>query len=93
MILRLSLTFCLNKLVKIEAHFLKKFALVTNKCLEKDVFRKRPRTTENFSKYTAVRQYLCGQILLLSRIFYRAILGSELYRLSRYIAPYKQSLS
>ena len=55
MILRLSLTFCLNKLVKIEAHFLKKFALVTDKCLEKDVFRKRPRTTENFSKYTAVR--------------------------------------
>ena len=40
---------------KVEAHFLKKLAFVTNKCLAQDVFGKCPRTTANISKYTAVR--------------------------------------
>ena len=35
---------------KVEAHFLKKLAFVTNKCLVQDVFGKRLRTTENLSK-------------------------------------------
>ena len=39
---------------KIEVHFLKKLAFVTNKCLAQDAFGKSPRTTENLSKYTAV---------------------------------------
>ena len=41
---------------KVKAHFLKKFAFVTNRCLAQDAFRKFPRTTENLSKYTAVRK-------------------------------------
>ena len=40
--------------VKVEAHFLKKLAFVTNKCLEQDAFGESPRTTKNLSKYTAV---------------------------------------
>ena len=39
---------------KVEAHFIKKLAFVTNKCLAQHVFRECPRTTENLSKYTAV---------------------------------------
>ena len=41
---------------KLEAHFLKKLAFVTNKCLAQDASRKCSRTTENLSKYTAVRE-------------------------------------
>ena len=41
---------------KVEAHFFKKFTFVTNKCLAQDHFGKRPRTAENLSKYTLVRQ-------------------------------------
>ena len=32
---------------KVEAHFLKKLAFVTHKCLPEDAFRKCPRTREN----------------------------------------------
>ena len=39
-----------------EAHFLKNLAFVTNKCLVQDAFREWSRTTENLSKYTAVRE-------------------------------------
>ena len=62
---------------RVEARFLKKLAFVTNKCLAQDTFGKCPRTTENLSKYTAVREKLCAQIFLLSRIFYKAILVIE----------------
>ena len=41
---------------KVEAHFLKELAFVTNKYLAQDTFRKCPRTKENLSKYTAVRE-------------------------------------
>ena len=41
---------------KVEAHFLKKLAFVTNKCLAQDAFRKCPRTTGNLSKYPVVRE-------------------------------------
>ena len=41
---------------KVEAHFLNKFALVANKCLAQGPFGKCPRTIENLSKYTAVRE-------------------------------------
>ena len=41
---------------KVEAHFFKKLAFVTNKFLAQDVFGKCTRTTENLSKYTAVRE-------------------------------------
>ena len=40
---------------KVEVHFLKKPAFVTNKCLARDAFGKCPRTTEKLSKYTAIR--------------------------------------
>ena len=33
---------------KVEAHFLKKLAFVTSKCLAQDTFGKCPRTTETF---------------------------------------------
>ena len=42
--------------VKVEAFFLKKRAFLTNKFLAQDPFGKCPRTTENLSKYTAVRE-------------------------------------
>ena len=35
---------------KVKAHFLKKLAFVTNKCLAQDSFGKCPRTTKNLSK-------------------------------------------
>ena len=55
---------------KVEAHFLKKLAFVTNKCLAQDVFGEYPRsTTENLSKHTTVREWLCAQIFLFYRIF------------------------
>ena len=75
--------------VKVEGHFLKKLASVTNKCLVQDAFCKFPRTTENLSKYLAVSKYLCAQIFLLSRTFYKGIQVSVIYRLPRYIAPHK----
>ena len=75
----------------VEVHFLKKLAFVTKKCLAQDAFAKCPRTTENYSKYTAVREQLCPQIFLFS--CNKAILVSKLYRLPICIAPYKQSLS
>ena len=61
---------------KVEVHFLKKLAFVTIKCLA----QKCPGATENLSKYTAVREQLCAQIFL-SRIFYKFVLVSEIYRL------------
>ena len=75
--------------VKVEGHFLKKLASVTNKCLVQDAFCKFPRTTKNLSKYLAVSKYLCAQIFLLSRTFYKGIQVSVIYRLPRYIAPHK----
>ena len=39
-----------------EAHFLKKFAFVSNKCWAQDAFGKCSRTTENLSKYTVVHE-------------------------------------
>ena len=41
---------------KVEAQFLKKLAFVINKCLGQDAFGKCLRTTENLSKYIAVRE-------------------------------------
>ena len=41
---------------KVEAHFLKKLAFVTNRCSTQDTFKKCLRTTENLSKYTPVRE-------------------------------------
>ena len=38
-------------------------------------------------------QIVIAQIFLFSRIFYKAILVSQLYRLPRCIVPYKHSLS
>ena len=40
----------------VEAHFFKKLYFVTNKCLAQDAFGECPRTTENLSKYIAVRE-------------------------------------
>ena len=45
---------------KFNSHFLKKFAFVTNKCSVQDAFGEYPRTTENLSKYTAVREQICA---------------------------------
>ena len=42
--------------VKVDVHFLKKLAFVTNKCLAHNAFRKFPMATENLSKYIAVRE-------------------------------------
>ena len=41
---------------KVEVHFLKNLDFVTNNCLAQDTFGKFPRTTENLSKYTTVRE-------------------------------------
>ena len=41
---------------KVEVHFLRKFTFVTNKFLAEDAFARCPRTTENLSKYTALRE-------------------------------------
>ena len=41
---------------KAKAHFLKKLAFVTKKCLAQDAFGKCPRTTESLSTYTAARE-------------------------------------
>ena len=41
---------------KIEAHFIKKLAFITNKRLAQDTFEECPRTRENLSKYIAVRE-------------------------------------
>ena len=48
------------KIPKVKAHFLKKLAFVTNKCLTQDAFGKCPRITKKLSKYTAVREQLCA---------------------------------
>ena len=40
------------KIPKVKAHFLKKLAFVTNKCLTQDAFGKCPRITKKLSKYT-----------------------------------------
>ena len=61
---------------KVEAHFPKKLDFVTKKCLALDAFGKCPRTTENFSKYTALQlsEYIvmCTNFLI-NLIFYKAI--------------------
>ena len=44
---------------KVEAHFLKKLAFVTNKCLAQDVFGECPRPTENFQN---TQQYANGYV-------------------------------
>ena len=72
---------------KVEPHFLKKLAFLTNKCLAQDAFGKCPRTTGNLPKYKAVREQLCAQSYV-----YKAIPVSDLYRLPRWIAPYTQCL-
>ena len=79
--------------VKFETHLLRKLAFLANKYLGQDRFRESLRTTENLSKYTAVREKLRSQIFLYSRIIYKAILVSELYWLPRCIVSYKQSLT
>ena len=56
---------------KAEAHFLKKLAFVTNKCLAQDAFGECARTLESLSKYTAVRKELRSQVSLFCRIFYK----------------------
>ena len=78
---------------KVQFHFLKKTAFVTSQCLAQDTFGKCSRITENLSKYTSMREQLCAEIFLFSRIFYNAFLVCELYQLPRCIALYKQSLS
>ena len=45
-----------NPRTKVEDPFLKKLAFVTNKYLAQEALGKCPRTTDNLSKYTAVRQ-------------------------------------
>ena len=42
-----------NPRPKVKAHFLKKLAFVSDKCLSQNVFRECPRTTENLSNYRA----------------------------------------
>ena len=44
--------------VKFETYLLRKLAFLANKYLGQDSFRESPRTTENLSKYTAVRERL-----------------------------------
>ena len=56
----LSLILLVSEMLKIpranvEAHFRKKLAVVTSKCLAQDTFVKGPRTTEKSSKYTVAR--------------------------------------
>ena len=56
-----SLMFLVSEMLKIprgkvEAHFLKKLAFLTNKCLVQDAFGKCPTTKENLSKYTLVHE-------------------------------------
>ena len=41
---------------KVETHFFKKLALVTNNCLAQEGFGKCPRTTKNLLKYRALRE-------------------------------------
>ena len=53
---------------KVEVHFLKKLAFVTNKCLAHNAFRKFPRATENLSKYIATRTVMCTNFLIISHI-------------------------
>ena len=43
-------------------------------------------------KYVELREEFCAQFFLFSRIFYKAIQLSELYRLPRCIDPYKLTL-
>ena len=57
----LSLMLLISEMLKIlrakfEAHFLKKLAFVTYKSLPQDVLGQCTSTTENLSKYTAVRK-------------------------------------
>ena len=57
----LSLLLLVSELLKIprdkvEAHFFKKIAFVTNKCLAQDAFGKCTRTREILSKHAAVRE-------------------------------------
>ena len=84
----LSLILLLSEMLKIqrakaEAHFLKKIALVTNRCLAQDAFGER-------FKINSSAEILMCTYFLISHIFYKAILVSELYRLLRCIALYKQ---
>ena len=74
---------------KAKAHFLKKLAFEA----AQDALGESPRATKKFSKYLKVHEFLYPQIFLLSRIFYKAILVSEPYRLPRHISPYKWSLN
>ena len=74
---------------KAKAHFPKKLAFINSKCLAQDAFGESLRTIENFLKSLAVREQLCAQIFLFSRIFDKAILINELNQLPRCIAPDK----
>ena len=65
---------------KIDARFLKELDFVTNNCLAQNVSRECRRKTENLSKCIPKCEKLCAKIFLFSRIFYKAILLSELYR-------------
>ena len=59
MLLLILLVFEMMKIPrdKVEVHFRKKLAFVTNKCLTQGAFGKCPRTTENLSKHTVVAEY------------------------------------
>ena len=74
---------------KVKAYFLKKHAFVTNKCLAQHVFGKCSRATKISFKIHGTTQIVISTNFLFSRAFCKAILVSELYRLSRCIAPYK----
>ena len=88
----LSLILLVSEMLKVprakfEGRFLKKFDFATNICLAQDAFRKCPRTKESFKIHSSMR------IFYFPHFFYEAILVSELHRLLRCIASYKQSLS
>ena len=87
------ITIRIHSVIPIYLQFPKTEGVVTEKCLAQDAFKESPRTKENLPRYTADGKYLCPQIFLYSRIPYKAVLVSELYRLPKCIAPYKQSLS
>ena len=57
----LSLILLVSEMLKIpganvEAHFLKKLAFVTKKCLVQDAFGKCPTTVEDLLRYTVIRE-------------------------------------
>ena len=65
------------EMLKAKAHFLKKLAFVTSKCLAQDAYRNVQAQEKPFK----IQKLLCAQLFLLSLMFYKFILVSELYQL------------